>query len=57
MWYVVTGAGIGILSAEVGYLSLPVFHNMFGIENKNNSLIIAPTIGRDCYIIGMAYIF
>ena len=54
---VVTGAGIGILSAEAGYLLLPVFHNMFGIKNRNNSLIVAPIIGIDNYGIGMTYTF
>jgi Membrane-associated phospholipid phosphatase len=54
---VVTGAGIGILSAEVGYMLLPVFHNMFGIKNKNNNLAIAPVIGIDNYGIGMVYAF
>jgi hypothetical protein len=36
------GAGIGILSAELGYLLLPVIHKIFGIEkrSKNSSLVI-----------------
>lgn len=54
---VVTGAGIGILSAELGYLLLPVFHNMFDIKNSKNSLVVAPTIGVDNYGIGLAYRF
>jgi Membrane-associated phospholipid phosphatase len=54
---VVTGAGIGIFSTEAGYLLLPVFHNMFGIKNKNNSLVVAPAIGIDNYGIGMTYTF
>jgi membrane-associated phospholipid phosphatase len=54
---VVTGAGIGILSAEAGYLLLPVFHNMSGIKNKKNNLVVAPVIGIDNYGIGMAYTF
>lgn len=54
---VVTGAGIGILSAEVSYLALPVFHNLFGINNKTKNLAIAPSIGVDNYGIGLAYTF
>jgi hypothetical protein len=54
---VVTGAGIGIVSAEVGYLMLPVFHNMFGIKNKADHLVILPSIGVDSYGIGLAYTF
>lgn len=54
---VITGAGIGILSAEAGYLMLPVFHNMLGINNKTNNLAIAPSIGVDNYGIGLLYTF
>lgn len=54
---VITGAGIGILSAEAGYLMLPVFHNLFGINNKANNLAIAPSIGAGNYGIGFAYTF
>ncbi|GAB6007625.1 phosphatase PAP2 family protein [Dysgonomonas reticulitermitis] len=54
---VVTGAGIGILSAEAGYLMLPVFHSMLGINNKTNNLTIAPSIGVDNYGIGLLYTF
>lgn len=54
---VVTGAGIGILSAEAGYLLLPILQNMFGIKNKSNSLVVAPAIGIDNYGVGMAYTF
>ena len=44
---VVTGAGMGILSAEVGYMLLPLFHRVFGIDlNKNKSkYVITPSIG------------
>jgi hypothetical protein len=54
---VVTGAGIGIVSAEAGYLLLPVFHRMFGIKNKPNRLVILPSIGVDSYGIGLTYTF
>ncbi|GAE86373.1 PAP2 superfamily protein [Bacteroides reticulotermitis JCM 10512] len=53
------GAGIGILSAELGYLLLPVIHKAFGIgeRSKSSSLVIAPTIGLNNYGLGMAYTF
>lgn len=53
------GAGIGILSAELGYLLLPVIHKAFGIgeRGKSSSLVIAPTIGLNNYGLGMAYTF
>jgi membrane-associated phospholipid phosphatase len=53
------GAGIGILSAELGYLLLPVIHKAFGIRErgKSSSLVIAPTIGLNNYGLGMAYTF
>jgi membrane-associated phospholipid phosphatase len=53
------GAGIGILSAELSYLLLPVIHKAFGIgeRGKSSSLVIAPTIGLNNYGLGMAYTF
>lgn len=54
---VVTGAGIGILSTELSYLLLPVFHNIFGIKENKSSLIITPTIGVEKYGVGLAYTF
>ncbi|MDR2385736.1 MAG: phosphatase PAP2 family protein [Tannerella sp.] len=54
---VLTGAGIGILSAEVGYLLLPVFHKMYGIKEKDNNLVIIPSINTGYCGIGLAYSF
>ncbi|MDR0573815.1 MAG: phosphatase PAP2 family protein [Tannerella sp.] len=54
---VITGAGIGILSAEASYLLLPVFHNILGINSANKDLFIAPSIGMDHYGVGLAYTF
>lgn len=54
---VVAGAGIGILSAEVGYMLLPVFHNILGIREKNKSLVVVPAIGYQNYGVGLAYTF
>lgn len=59
---VVMGAGIGILSVEVGYMMLPVWHNMLGIKEKKGSLVIMPTAmsnldGEMAYGLGMSYRF
>ena len=54
---VVTGAGIGILSAELGYMLLPVWHNVLGIKAKNKSLVIAPMISSESAGLGMVYTF
>lgn len=53
---VVAGAGIGVLSVEAGYLLLPVFHNMLGINNTKN-LVVVPVIGNNNYGFGLAYTF
>lgn len=53
----VAGAGIGILSAELGYLLLPVFQNILGIGNSDKSLAIVPSINKNGYGIGLAYQF
>lgn len=54
---VVTGAGIGILSVEMAYMLLPVFHNILGVKNSNKNLVIAPSLGSDSYGVGLAYTF
>ena len=54
---VIAGAGIGILSAEVGYMLLPVFHKIIGVEHTKSNLIIAPTIVSNYYGLEMVYIF
>lgn len=54
---VVAGAGIGILSAEAGYMLLPVFKNILGIKEKNKSLVVVPAIGDQSYGVGLAYTF
>lgn len=54
---VVTGAGVGILCAEAGYLLLPVFHKLFKIEDSANNLVVVPSIGMDNYGIGLTYTF
>lgn len=54
---VVAGAGIGILSVELSYLLLPVFHNVFGISDSKKSLVVAPIVGQNNYGVGLAYTF
>jgi len=54
---VVTGAGIGILSAEIGYMMLPVFHNLLGIKEVNKNLVVVPSIAADNYGLGVVYTF
>lgn len=54
---VVAGAGVGILSAEIGYMLLPVFHRIIGVEKTGSSLVIAPVIGNSQYGLGLVYAF
>lgn len=59
---VVAGAGIGVLSAEVGYLMLPIWHNIFGMKDRRENLVFTPTVvpdyqGKIGYGVGMAYSF
>ncbi|WP_255349818.1 phosphatase PAP2 family protein [Dysgonomonas sp. HGC4] len=54
---VVTGAGIGILSTELGYMLLPVWHNILGIKEKEKSLVIVPTVNTGNMGIALAYAF
>lgn len=54
---VVTGAGVGILSAEIGYMMLPVWHRVLGIKEQNKSLVIMPMINTESAGIGISYTF
>jgi membrane-associated phospholipid phosphatase len=58
-WFsdVLTGAGIGIISAETGYLLLPVFHKLLNIKEESNGIAIIPSISINYYGIGLAYSF
>jgi membrane-associated phospholipid phosphatase len=46
---VVTGAGIGLFSAEMGYMLSPVFHNIFRAGSNHKSWVITPALERDNY--------
>lgn len=50
---VITGAGIGILSAEAGYVLLPLFHKILWIKDSKK-LVIVPT-GISNWNIGLIY--
>ena len=54
---VVAGAGIGILSVEISYLLLPVFHKIIGVEQNQPALVITPVVGSNLYGLGMVYVF
>jgi hypothetical protein len=54
---VVIGAGVGMLSAEAGYMLLPVFHKVLGLEATNKHLVAVPSVGVGNYGIGLSYTF
>lgn len=54
---VAAGAGIGVLSAELGYALLPVWHNIFGIKDKTKSLVVLPTVSSESLGMGLVYNF
>ncbi|MDR1407181.1 MAG: phosphatase PAP2 family protein [Tannerella sp.] len=53
---VVAGAGIGILSAEVGYMMLPVWHRLFGIDGGRR-LVVMPSVGMQSAGVGFVCVF
>ena len=54
---VVAGAGVGMLSVELGYLMLPLFHKIIGISTANKNLVVVPAVGKNNYGLGLTYIF
>ena len=54
---IVAGAGVGILSAEIGYMLLPVFHRIIGVKETKTSLAVAPVFGNNQYGLGLVYVF
>ena len=54
---VAAGAGVGILSAEIGYLLLPIFQDLLGGKGGGRSFVVAPVAGSNHYGVGMAYTF
>ena len=58
-WFsdVVTGAGVGILSAELSYLMLPVWQKLFRVKSRQSGLAITPIITTNYYGIGGVCVF
>ena len=54
---VVMGAGIGLLSAEVGYMMLPVWHSVFGIKDGGQRFVAVPTFSTRNVGLGLVYQF
>lgn len=54
---VVAGAGFGVLSVEISYLLLPVFHRVIGVKDDQTRLSIAPVITGNHYGVGIACVF
>lgn len=54
---VVMGAGIGLLSAEIGYMMLPVWHSIFGIKDGGKRFAAVPTFGTQGVGLGLVYQF
>ena len=58
-WFsdVVTGAGVGVLSAELSYIMLPVWQKLFRFESHQSGLAITPIVITNYYGIGGTYVF
>ena len=54
---VVAGAGIGMLSVELGYLMLPLFHKVIGSSSDSKNMVVVPIVGNNNYGLGLAYTF
>lgn len=58
-WFsdVMMGAGIGLLSAEIGYMMLPVWHSLFGIKDSGKQMAAVPMITSKSIGLGFVYQF
>ncbi|MDR0828529.1 MAG: phosphatase PAP2 family protein [Prevotellaceae bacterium] len=58
-WFsdVVTGAGVGVLSAELSYLLLPAWRKLFKIKPRESSVIITPAISHNQAAISGIWVF
>ena len=54
---VLAGAGIGILSARIGYWMLPVWKKLFHLENSRTSVAITPYYNNNTFGASMAMVF
>jgi hypothetical protein len=58
-WFsdIVAGAGIGIISVELSYLMLPVWHKLFNLNDNSKNLTINPLINQNSLGCGISYVF
>jgi len=58
-WFsdVMMGAGIGLLSVEIGYMLLPVWHKVLGIESSEQCFAAVPMVGTKSLGLGLVYKF
>jgi membrane-associated phospholipid phosphatase len=58
-WFsdVMMGAGIGILSTEIGYMALPVWHSIFGIKDGERRFVAVPAFSTQGLGLGLVYQF
>ena len=54
---VVMGAGIGLLSVEIGYMLLPVWHKILGINDSGQCFAAVPTFSSKSIGLGLVYQF
>ena len=54
---VIMGAGIGLLSVEIGYMLLPVWRNILGVESHEQCFAAVPLVGAKSLGIGIIYQF
>ena len=54
---VAAGAGVGLLSAELGYMSLPVVHKLLGIKSESCCLSLVPSVSAKSAGFYLSYSF
>jgi membrane-associated phospholipid phosphatase len=54
-WFsdVLAGAGIGIISVELSYRLLPVWHRLFKMNQENSCVIINPLVNENGWGVGI----
>jgi len=58
-WFsdVMMSAGIGLLSVEIGYMLLPVWHKVFGIDDSGTPFVAMPQLTTQSLGVAMVYTF
>jgi membrane-associated phospholipid phosphatase len=54
---IAAGAGIGILSAEIGYMMLPVWRRLFGLGDSRERWVVVPSVGVRSVGVGFTCVF